>query len=191
MLNEDSGVRARRSATRVGATTFASLLLLLGGASAAQNSPVGVWKLQVQWIGGPADVTLTVNQIGNELYAAWEGPRGKLAVREVAFEDDVLSFVLPVQDQNGASVELRFEGTIDGDAIDGKILLRNGTEIDVDGRRDSGAAPPPIAAPLHDLVDKALEACVPSALIRCGVRREDPLSLPAAPAHSWPPKRRR
>lgn len=148
----DRRLRRADTATRAGARRggggrFATglaapslvVLLLLGSAAAVQNTPLGLWKLQVEWIGGAAEVTLTVSQVGSQLYAAWEGPRGKLAVRDVAFEKDVLSFVLPVQDQNGAPVELRFEGAIDGDAIDGKILLRNGTEINADGRRDSGA----------------------------------------------------
>lgn len=136
-----------RGATWAGTASLAGLLLL-GGAAAAQNTPLGAWKLQVEWIGGPAEVTLTVSQVGSEFFATWEGPRGKLAVRDVAFAGDVLSFAIPVQDQNGAPVELRFEGTVDGDRIDGKILLRNGTEIEADGERVSAVAPPqPIAAP--------------------------------------------
>jgi hypothetical protein len=128
---------------RVSPVSLAVLLVCLGARAAPQNTPLGLWKLQVQWVSGAAEVALTVSQVGSELFASWEGPRGKLVLHDVAFEDDVLSFGIPVQDQSGTAVELRFEGTVSGDLIDGKILLRNGTEIEADGRRDGAPATDP------------------------------------------------
>ncbi len=91
--------------------------------------------MQAEWVNGTSAVSVVVTEVDGDLAVAWEGRQGKLDGKEVAFADGVLSFTLEVENQNSESIDLRFEGVIKGDRIDGKLVLPNGAEMKVDGRR--------------------------------------------------------
>jgi len=99
------------------------------------QSALGHWSMQAEWVNGTSAVSVVVTEVDGDLAVAWEGRQGKLDGKEVAFADGVLSFTLEVESQNSESIDLRFEGVIKGDRIDGKLVLPNGAEMKVDGRR--------------------------------------------------------
>ena len=105
------------------------------GGAFGQGSPLGGWDLRVEWPGRTTEVVLTVQRIEGELVASWRGPQGEIEACSVEFVEDVLSFVLSVESQEGTEIEVRYEGRVEGEKILGTIFTPSGREIKAHGRR--------------------------------------------------------
>ncbi len=123
-----------RSPGVVAAGLLVALALAVATVRAAEN-PVGKWDLNVEWPQGAAKVVLTVQREGEGLAVTWEGPQGTLQGQSPAFKDGVLTFALEVRSQAGAVVALRYEGTITGSKIAGKLVTPANREIPASGTR--------------------------------------------------------
>jgi hypothetical protein len=120
-----------------GRLVLAAALIVLPVAT-AQDSVEGRWAMHVAWPNRPAEVTLTVSNAQGELVVLWEGLQGVLEGHEAAYADGVLSFSLRVEEQGDRAIELRFEGHVDGDHMEGKLVLPRGREIPARGERLPG-----------------------------------------------------
>lgn len=128
-------VRTRSALHAILLMAALGITTLAPASSAAAAQAAGAWKLQVDWPDGRADVILTVTEKDGALTATWAGPRGTLPADAVSIADGVLTFVLQVKDQDGNPLELRFEGRIAGERIDGHLAMPRGRAIKVTGQR--------------------------------------------------------
>jgi hypothetical protein len=101
----------------------------------SSQTPVGTWKLQVEWPNGTVEATVMVTYFSGELKAVWGGPQGEVELREVTFVDNLLTFYFDVQSGSGEGVGLPFEGRIEGNQMDGVLHMPNGTDVQADGER--------------------------------------------------------
>jgi hypothetical protein len=118
-------------------TTVGMLLVLAlaAGVARAAEGPVGQWDLDVAWPQGPAKVLLTVTNTDAGLTVTWRGPQGQLTGLNPGFADGMLTFTLTLQIQGGGTIDMKYSGTIDGDAIQGKLIAPQGREITASGKR--------------------------------------------------------
>ena len=127
----------RLSKTRINSTAAAMLLLTLSflliasgcassGSSAAAAVPaappppaaIGSWSLTIDTPQGTQEPTLEIMGAAGALGGKFSGAQGELAIETVSFMDPNLSFSVTI-DIGGQELELNFEGTVEGDAING------------------------------------------------------------------------
>ena len=131
----------RTSCSFRSAKTHAVLLIsiacsIAGTTLRSDENPVGQWDLKYRV--GDRDVTaklsITLGDSGS-LAGKWTSSRGESEISKVTFKDGELSFLRKLQ-LGERSLELRFEGTIQGDKLAG-ALIRAQRKIDVTGAREA------------------------------------------------------
>jgi len=122
------------------ATTKSNTAMLAGLAAAvlvvrAAVTPVGEWRVTVEWPDEAREVRMSVTQVDGVLRVGWRGPRGSASGRDVRWDPPVLSFAIDAETPSGP-VALRIEGRIDGDHIEGAIVTPSGAKLPLKGRRE-------------------------------------------------------
>lgn len=112
---------------------------VLAGGVAVADGPVGEWKLEAEFGGQVREFTLKIREEGGELKGILTGQRGDQELDDVSFEDGVLKYTLNLE-RDGQAFSLDFNGTIDGDELDGNYATDFG-DFPVTGTRGGGAKP--------------------------------------------------
>ena len=110
--------------------TFA--LVGLASLASAAEGPVGQWDLQVDAQGQAMDATLDIKEADGALTGTIASDLGEYPVTDVTFEGGVLKFTLDMSDQG---FTLAFEGTIEGDKIEGNFNSPDIGDIPASGMR--------------------------------------------------------
>jgi peptidyl-prolyl cis-trans isomerase A (cyclophilin A) len=128
-----------RTITRL--TLSAGALVLVAGLSPAQGS-VGEWDAKMEFNGQEITAKLIISK-GPEgtLVGTWVSERGEGELSNVKFEDGVLSFVRTLSFGGGEGIELAFEGTIEGNQLNGMFITDFG-EMAVGATRAVAARSP-------------------------------------------------
>ncbi len=129
-----------RTITRL--TLSAGALVLVAGLCLAQGS-VGEWDAKMDFNGREITAKLIISK-GPEgtLVGTWVSERGEGELSNVKFEDGVLSFVRTLSFGGGQGFELAFEGTIEGNQLNGMFITDFG-EMAVAATRAVAARSPP------------------------------------------------
>ena len=106
------------------------LALVPGGAGQA-DALVGVWDMSTEFQGQQIPATMTVELLDGELVGIWASQGGEMAMVDIVVEGNAISFGRRMGTDGPM---LRFEGTLDGDAIEGKFVTEQG-ELRCTGRR--------------------------------------------------------
>ena len=89
------------------------------GALAADVS--GNWNLTVESPRGVQNPTMTLAQKGEEVTGTYKGARGEMPVKGTLKGNDLkLSYTVSMQ---GNEMTINYEGVVNGDAIDGKVIM--------------------------------------------------------------------
>ncbi len=92
---------------------------LQGQAKAGTDAIVGEWQMSVNMSARDNVEKLTITKSDDGTLAGkWEGRRGDSKISNMKFEGGKLTFIR-TSDFGGRIMELEFEGTVDGDAING------------------------------------------------------------------------
>jgi hypothetical protein len=99
-----------------------SLLVATGMAApvfAADANVAGTWAMTVEVQGTPGTPTFTLTQTGNTVSGSYKGSMGEYPVTgTVTGNDVVLKYKGATQ---GVELEVTYSGTVEGDAMKGKI----------------------------------------------------------------------
>lgn len=103
-------------------------IALIGGLATAlandhsivETSIVGTWALEVSGPRGVQHSTLKVAEDKGVYHGAYTGQRGQVLIEEIQVEKNTFSFPLKVTTPMG-TFELRYNGQIDADLMQGKI----------------------------------------------------------------------
>ncbi len=98
-----------------GASLFVALMILAGCASGPPPA-VGMWGVNMDTPLGSIPVTLTLNEDGTGSMAA--ANLGEAPVSDVVYDGPNVSFTAEI-DAQGQSVMLDFNGSVEGDALEG------------------------------------------------------------------------
>lgn len=121
----------------IGATAIAATAIAAITAPAlvyAAEGPVGIWDATMNFQGNEVPVELAITEgASGGLEGTMTGRRGEQPMQDVKFEDGKLTFKR-IANRDGQEFELNFEGTIDGDTLEGNLITPMG-EIPLSGTR--------------------------------------------------------
>ena len=100
---------------------------------AADSPVVGQWKLTVQTPNGVNHPVLTIRATESGYAGSYAGPRGTFELADIRVDGATFAFPLTLEMPIGA-VELKYRGTVTGDAINGVVGNPRG-EIPFSGER--------------------------------------------------------
>lgn len=81
----------------------------------------GNWNLTVESPRGVQNPTMTLAQKGEEVTGTYKGARGEMPVKGTLKGNDLkLSYTVSMQ---GNEMTINYEGVVNGDAIDGKVIM--------------------------------------------------------------------
>ena len=122
---------------------YLAILALMAIPVVAGASPVGEWDLTIDAQGQPTPVTMTITEEGGELAGLIDSDQGTAELSKVVYDAGALTFILEIVEMG---MTMEFEGTINGDAIEGLLLMPDmGMEMATTGTR-GGAAPAIVGA---------------------------------------------
>ena len=99
------------------------MLLMLAGSALAADEPAkvaGTWEMSSEGPNGPMTSTLTIQQDGSTIKGTLSGRRGD-APLEGTITGNKLSFKVKRQTQNGDTMVMEYNATVDGDSMKGKV----------------------------------------------------------------------
>ena len=99
------------------------MLLMLAGNAWAADEPArvdGKWEMSSEGQNGPMTSTLTIQQDGSTIKGTLSGRRGD-APLEGTITGNKLSFKVKRQTQNGDTMVMEYNATVDGDSMKGKV----------------------------------------------------------------------
>lgn len=81
----------------------------------------GNWNLTVESPRGTQNPTMTLAQKGEEVTGTYKGARGEMPLKGTLKGNDLkLSYTVSMQ---GNEMTINYEGVVNGDAIDGKVIM--------------------------------------------------------------------
>jgi hypothetical protein len=114
-------MKHRRATLRLGILATAALLLPLLAAGGDPVDVTGTWTMEVQTAMGSGQPTFTLKQEEKAITGTYEGFFGKVPATG-SVEGDVVTLNIEVSTQ-GQDMKVQYVGTVDGDAMTGKVLF--------------------------------------------------------------------
>ncbi|HWA28286.1 MAG TPA: hypothetical protein VG734_21740 [Lacunisphaera sp.] len=105
-------------------------------APAPAVSAAGTWHLEIQTSQGTGTPTFTFKQDGENLTGQYKGLFGEAPVTGTLKGADV-TFSVKVKTQDGQELTIAYAGTIDGDAMKGKVTFGSAGEGAFTGKRSA------------------------------------------------------
>ena len=113
-------------------TLLVALPLTLAPTAAGQaEALVGVWDMATEFQGQQIPATMTIELEDGELVGTWASQGGEMAIVDLVLDGSSISFG---RRMGADGPMLRFDGTLDGDAIEGKFVTGQG-ELPCTGQR--------------------------------------------------------
>ncbi|MEM9887315.1 MAG: amidohydrolase family protein [Bacteroidota bacterium] len=110
-----------------------------GDATEAPADVAGVWTYEMSVPGQELEGTLTIKKSDEELSVFMSDPSGsgeEEEIEDAVLEGDVMTFSMDVE-QGGASMNIEFELTFDGESYEGTMSVGSFGSFDVEGVRTS------------------------------------------------------
>jgi hypothetical protein len=115
--------------------TVAAFLLATALTVGAQSTNVsGNWKLTFETPNGAANPSLVLKQEGEKLTGTYKGRFGEFPL-EGAIKGKEIKFTVKVNAQ-GQELLLEYAGTVEGDAMKGKVKFGDMGEADFSGKKE-------------------------------------------------------
>lgn len=118
-----------------------SILLVASTAVAAlltqsddEKALVGVWEMTTEFQGQEMPATMTLSISDGKLVGVWKSMGQEMDMTAIEVDGQQISFKRPM---GRGGDELSFEGTVDGNEIDGKYISPMGGEYKCTGKRKS------------------------------------------------------
>jgi len=127
--------RLRNHITTIVTIIAAAFLLASALAVGAQSTNVsGNWKLTFETQNGTANPSLVLKQDGEKLTGTYKGRFGESPL-EGAVKGKEIKFTVKVNAQ-GQEFKLEYAGTVEGDAMKGKVKIGDMGEADFSGKKE-------------------------------------------------------
>jgi hypothetical protein len=120
--------------TAITITTAAFLLAATLTVGAQSTNVSGNWKLTFETPNGAANPSLVLKQEGEKLTGTYKGRFGEFPL-EGAVKGKEIKFTVKVNAQ-GQEFLLEYAGTVDGDAMKGKVKFGDMGEADFSGKKE-------------------------------------------------------
>jgi hypothetical protein len=120
--------------TAITITTAAFLLYAVLTAGAQSTNVSGNWKLTFETPNGAANPSVVLKQEGEKLTGTYKGRFGEFPL-EGAVKGKEIKFTVKVNAQ-GQEFLLEYAGTVDGDAMKGKVKFGDMGEADFSGKKE-------------------------------------------------------
>jgi hypothetical protein len=120
--------------TGITITTAAFLLAAALTVGAQSTNVSGNWKLTFETPNGAANPSVVLKQEGEKLTGAYKGRFGEFPL-EGAVKGKEIKFTVKVNAQ-GQELLLEYAGTVEGDAMKGKVKFGDMGEADFSGKKE-------------------------------------------------------
>jgi len=120
--------------TAITITTAAFLLAATLTVGAQSTNVSGNWKLTFETPNGAANPSLVLKQEGEKLTGTYKGRFGEFPL-EGAIKGKEIKFTVKVNAQ-GQELLLEYAGTVEGDAMKGKVKFGDMGEADFSGKKE-------------------------------------------------------
>lgn len=111
-----------------------ALLLLAFSVAAARADVTGTWKITVESQAGTGTPTVILKQAGEELTGTYKGQLGEAPLKGT-IKGNEIAFSFKVNAQ-GQDLQIDYTGTVDGDAMKGKVKLGDFGEGTFTGKKE-------------------------------------------------------
>lgn len=115
----------------VGAWT---LLLWAGAALAQQPGLTGSWQLEISSPQGKRTRTMVLTQDGTQVAGTYRSDRGEVPVTGT-IDGDSFTLTVKVHGQDQQELVMEYRGRVQGDALQGRLMMGRRGEVDFTGRR--------------------------------------------------------
>jgi hypothetical protein len=132
---------ALKSTAALAALLIATLAVAASAPAADAAKVAGEWNLKVESPNGTATPSVTFKQEGETLTGTYKGRFGESSVKGT-IKGNEIKFAATINAQ-GQELQLEYSGTVDGDAMKGKVKFGEMGEGDFTGTKKGTDAPAP------------------------------------------------
>jgi len=94
-----------------------AMVLVLAGCAASVPPAVGVWDIEMNTPLGAMPAVLTISEDGTGVMS---GDLGEQSISGIMFDGNAINFTAALEAQ-GQSINLTFDGAVDGDSLNGEF----------------------------------------------------------------------